>query len=294
MPFGPASLLGVERFSQESEAPLELIPGDDHAKKEQIIAAVYRQVLGNAYVMESERQLVAESQFKLGEISVREFVRSIAKSELYKARFFDACPRYRYIELAFRHLLGRAPVDFQEMRNHAERLDAKGYEADIDSFLDSDDYQHTYGEWTVPYQRGWKTESCGTMQEFTWSFQLLRGNSSSSLKGDLAGISSKLGAAAYQNRPMAVVPPSSLESQGFSFRPAKNLADASTRLGVGASDQGKTFRVEVTAYSANNVRRVSRYTRGNRVYYVPFDKLSEQFKRIHLEGGKIASITPVT
>jgi phycoerythrin-associated linker protein len=293
MPFGPASLLGVERFAQESEAPLELIPGDDDAKKEQIITAVYKQVLGNAYVMESERQLVAESQFKLGELSVREFVRSIAKSELYKARFFDACPRYRYIELAFRHLLGRAPVDFQEMRNHAERLDSKGYDADIDSFLDSDDYQSTFGEWTVPYQRGWKTESCGTMQEFTWSFQLLRGNSSSSLKGDLAGISSKLGGAAYQNRPMAVVPPSSLDSQGFSFRPSKNL-DAATRLGVGASDQGKTFRVEVTAYSANNVRRVSRYSRANRVYYVPFDKLSEQFKRIHREGGKIASITPVS
>ena len=294
MPFGPASLLGVERFAQESEAPLELIPGDDDAKKEQIITAVYKQVLGNAYVMESERQLVAESQFKLGEISVREFVRSIAKSELYKARFFDACPRYRYIELAFRHLLGRAPVDFQEMRNHAERLDAKGYDADIDSFLDSDDYQNTFGEWTVPYQRGWKTESCGTMQEFTWSFQLLRGNSSSSLKGDLAGISSKLGGAAYQNRPMAVVPPSSVDSQGFSFRPSRNLADAATRLGVGASDQGKTFRVEVTAYSANNVRRVSRYTRSNRVYYVPFEKLSEQFKRIHREGGKIASITTVS
>lgn len=294
MPFGPASLLGVERFVQESEAPLELIPGDDDAKKEQIITAVYKQVLGNAYVMESERQLVAESQFKLGEISVRELVRRIAKSELYKARFFDACPRYRYIELAFRHLLGRAPVDFQEMRNHAERLDAKGYDADIDSFLDSDDYQNTFGEWTAPYQRGWKTESCGTMQEFTWSFQLLRGNSSSSLKGDLAGISSKLGGAAYQNRPMSVVPPSSANSQGFSFRPSKNLADAVTRVGVGASDQGKTFRVEVTAYSANNVRRVSRYTRSNRVYYVPFDKLSEQFKRIHREGGKIASITPVS
>ena len=294
MPFGPASLLGVERFSQESEAPLELIPGDDDAKKEQIINAVYKQVLGNAYVMESERQLVAESQFKLGEISVREFVRMIAKSELYRGRFFDTCARYRYIELAFRHLLGRAPVDFNEMRAHAERLDSKGYDADIDSFLDSDDYQNTFGEWTVPYQRGWKTESCTTMQEFTWSFQLLRGNSSSSLKGDLAGISSKLGGAAYQNRPMAVVPPSSVESQGFSFRPSKNLADAATRLGVGASDQGKTFRVEVTAYSANNVRRVSRYTRGNRVYYVPFDKLSEQFKRIHREGGKIASITPVS
>lgn len=294
MPFGPASLLGVERFSEESEAPLELLPGDEDAKKEQIIRAVYKQVLGNAYVMESERQLVAESQFKLGEISVREFVRRIAKSDLYRSRFFETCARYRYIELAFRHLMGRAPIDFQEMRDHSERLDAKGYDADIDSFLDCDEYQNAFGEWIVPYQRGWKTESCTTLQEFTWSFQLLRGNSSSSLKGDLAGISSKLGGAAYQNRPLAVVPPSSSETSGWSFRPSRNLQDAPTRLGVGAGEEGMTYRVEVTGYSANNVRRISRYVRSNRVYYVPFNKLSEQFIRIHREGGKIASITPVT
>jgi phycoerythrin-associated linker protein len=293
MPFGPASLLGVERFSIESEAPLELIPGDDDSKKEQIIRSVYKQVLGNAYVMESERQVVAESQFKLGEISVREFVRQIAKSELYRGRFFDSCSRYRYIELAFRHLLGRAPVDFQEMRHHAERLDTHGYDSDIDSFIDSEDYQNTFGEWTVPFQRGWKTECCTTMQEFTWSFQLLRGNSSSSLKGDLAGNSSKLGGAAYQNRPLPIVPPSSAESQGWSFRPASNLQDAPTRHGVGAGAEGKTYRVEVTGYRANNVRRISRYTKSNRVYFVPFDKLSEQFKMIHREGGSIASITPV-
>ena len=294
MPFGPASLLGVERFSEESEAPLELLPGDDDAKKEQIIRAVYKQVLGNAYVMESERQLVPESQFKLGEISVREFVRRIAKSDLYRSRLFETCARYRYIELAFRHLMGRAPVDFQEMRDHAERLDAKGYDADIDSFLDCDDYQNAFGEWIVPYQRGWKTESCTTLQEFTWSFQLLRGNSSSSLKGDLAGIKSKLGGAAYQNRPLAVIPPSSSETSGWSFRPSTDLQDAPTRLGVGAGEEGMTYRVEVTGYSANNVRRISRYVRSNRVFYVPFNKLSEQFIRIHREGGKIASITPVT
>ena len=294
MPFGPASLLGVERFSEESEAPLELLPGDEDSKKEQIIRAVYKQVLGNAYVMESERQLVAESQFKLGEISVREFVRRIAKSDLYRSRLFETCARYRYIELAFRHLMGRAPIDFQEMRDHSERLDAKGYDADIDSFLDCDDYQNAFGEWIVPYQRGWKTESCTTLQEFTWSFQLLRGNSSSSLKGDLAGISSKLGGAAYQNRPLAVVPPSSSETSGWSFRPSRNLQDAPTRLGVGAGEEGMTYRVEVTGYSANNVRRISRYVRSNRIYYVPFNKLSEQFIRIHREGGKIASITPVT
>ena len=87
MPFGPASLLGVERF--DSDAPLELLPGDDDAAKEQIIRAIYRQVLGNAYVMDSERQVVIESQFKLGEISVREFVRRLAKSDLYRTRFFE-------------------------------------------------------------------------------------------------------------------------------------------------------------------------------------------------------------
>ena len=244
--------------------------------------------------MESERQIVAESQFKLGELSVRELVRRIAKSDLYRSRFFENCPRYRYIELAFRHFLGRAPVDFEEMRAHAERLDSLGYDADIDSFLDCDDYQNAYGEWVVPFQRGWKTESCKTLQEFTWSFQLLRGNSSSSLKGDLSGITSKLGGAVYQNLPLPVVPPSSTEATGWSFRRAKNLQDAPTRLGVGAGQEGTTYRVEVTGYSANNVRRISRYTKSNRVYYIPFNKLSEQFIRIHREGGKISSITPVT
>ena len=291
MAFGPASVLGVERF--DSEEPLELREGDPNEAKEIIISAVYRQVMGNAYVMESERQLVAESQFKLESLSVREFVRSIAKSDLYKSRFFDNCSRYRYIELSFRHLLGRAPVNFNEMRAHAERLDSKGYESDIDSFIDSDDYQNTFGEWTVPYQRGWKTECCETMQEFTWSFQLLRGNSSSSLKGNLSGKMSRLGGAVYQNKAISIVAPSSENSKGWSFRPAANLQSASTRLGVGAGQEGKTYRVEVTSYRANRVRGVSRYPRSNRVYYVPYNKLSEQYKRIHNEGGVIANITPV-
>ena len=289
MPFGPASRLGVERF--DSDSPYENFSGDPDASKVEVINAAYRQVMGNAYVMDSERQLVPESQFKLGEISVREFIRRIAKSELYQSRFFDACSRYRYIELAFRHLLGRAPASFQEMRVHAERLDTLGYGADIDSFLDSDEYQNTFGEYTVPYQRGWKTESCRTMQEFGWSFQLLRGNSSSSLKGDLAGISSRLGGAVYQNRPLAVIAPSSAETQGWSFRPATNLQDATTRLGAGAV--GRMYRINVTGYRANNIRPISRYIKSNRVYFVPYEKLSQEYKRIHKEGGVISSITPM-
>jgi phycoerythrin-associated linker protein len=290
MSFGPASLLGVERF--DSQPPLELIPGDSSEKKDQLIVSVYRQVLGNAYVMETERQLIAESQFKLGELSLREFIRIIAKSDLYRSRFFESCPRYRYIELAFRHLLGRAPTCFDEMRAHSERLDSEGYETDIDSFIDSEEYQDTFGEWTVPYQRGWKTESCKTLQEFTWSFQLLRGASSSSLKGNLSGKSARLGGNAYLNRAIPVVPPSSNETQGWSFRPSVNLQDGQTRLGVGAGEEGRIFRVEVTSYRANTIRPISRYKKSNRTYFVPFNKLSDIYKQIHREGGVIASITP--
>ena len=113
------------------------------------------------------------------------------------------------------------------------------------------------------------------------------------MKGDLAGKSAKLGGAAYQNRPLPIVRPSSDNSTGWSFRPASNLQGAPTRLGVGAGSEGKTFRVEVTAYKANNLKRISRYVKSNRVYYIPFEKLSEQFIRIHKEGGKISSITPM-
>ena len=160
-------------------APVELHPGASDAELEVIIRAVYRQVLGNAHVMESERLTVAESQFKRGETSVREFVRQMAKSELYRSQFFDNCYRYRSIELNFKHLLGRAPDNFDEMRYHSHVLDRSGFEADIDTYIDGDEYQNAFGENIVPYYRGYRTQPGQSMLEFTNMFQLLRSASSS-------------------------------------------------------------------------------------------------------------------
>ena len=179
MPFGPASRLGVSLFDETP--PVEWVPGRSDEEAESYIRAVYRQVLGNAYVMESERLAVPESQFKRGELSVREFVRAVAKSDLYRTRFFTSCPRYRAIELNFRHLLGRTPLDLEEMRMHSTILDTEGFEAEIDAYLNSDEYQTTFGENFVPYIRGYKTEACQSMVQFTHLFQMVRGASSSSL-----------------------------------------------------------------------------------------------------------------
>ncbi|MGK7872841.1 MAG: phycobilisome rod-core linker polypeptide [Xenococcaceae cyanobacterium] len=292
MAFGPASQLGVGLF--EDTAPFELVPGRSEEEVESIIRAVYRQVLGNAYVMESERASIPESQFKRGELSVREFVRAVAKSYLYRSRFFDACPRYRAIELNYKHLLGRAPDGLEEMRYHSTILDNEGFEAEIDSYLDSDEYQNAYGEDIVPYVRGYKTRPGSNMVGFTHIFALLRGASSSDLKGSLTGKTPVLNKYVIQETPLAVVPPSNgAVGGGWSFQDP--TLGARTRHGAGASDEGKVFRIEVTGYSSPGaVNRVSRFRRSNKVYIVPFNKLSQEYQRIHQQGGVIASITPVS
>ncbi|MEH1814266.1 MAG: phycobilisome rod-core linker polypeptide [Nostoc sp.] len=60
MAFGPASRLGVALF--EDTDPIDLWPNRSNEDVETVIRSVYKQVLGNAYVMESERLSVAESQ----------------------------------------------------------------------------------------------------------------------------------------------------------------------------------------------------------------------------------------
>lgn len=286
MAFGPASRLGVSLFDETP--PVEWVPGRSEEEAEIIIRAVYRQVLGNAYVMESERLTVPESQFKRGEHSVREFVRAVAKSALYRGRFFEDVPRYRAIELNFRHLLGRPPLDLEEMRKHSTILDTQGFDSEIDSYLDSDEYQNTFGENIVPYIRGYKTDACQSMVQFTHTFQLVRGASSSSLKGDLAGKSPKLNSLVIQSTPTPVVSPG---SKGATFR--NPLGASRTRLGAGAGSDGKVYRIEVTGYRANSVKPFSKFRRSNQVYLVPFDRLSQEYQRIVKDGGVIASITPV-
>ena len=200
---GSASKLGVGFF--EDSEPLEHRTGDSETEFETLIRGVYKQVLGNAHVMENERLKVPESQLKNGEITVREFVRQIAKSELYRSRFFDNYPRYRFIELSFKHLLGRAPNDHTEMQYHIKLLDEFGIEAEIDSHIDSEEYNNAFGENTVPYYRGYKTQPGKNMLGFTHLFQLLRGNSSSD-KSSVLGTYSGLNKSLMTNTPLSIIP----------------------------------------------------------------------------------------
>ncbi|MEM9150541.1 MAG: phycobilisome rod-core linker polypeptide, partial [Cyanobacteria bacterium P01_F01_bin.3] len=137
-----------------------------------IIEAAYKQVFGNAHIMESERSREAESQMRSGEISVLEFIRQLAKSDRYRALFFDNCPNVSAIELNFKHLLGRAPESYEEICQHLKILAEEGFEAEIDSYLDSDEYLQNFGDIQVPYPRGYNTQTGRTAIGFTRSFPL--------------------------------------------------------------------------------------------------------------------------
>ena len=102
--------------------------------------------------MESERAELAnaESQFKISG-NVRLLVRSVAMSEAYKARFFHPVSQYRFIELLYKHLLGRAPSSRLEYAASMRKYHEEGYDACIDSFVESEEYREWFGDYIVPY-----------------------------------------------------------------------------------------------------------------------------------------------
>ena len=148
-------------------------------QKDLVIATSYKQVFGNAHLMESERVLEAESQLRSGQITVMEFIRQLAKSERYRILVFEKNSNLRAIELNFKHLLGRAPESSAEVSEHIARLTNEGFDAEIDSYINSNEYFEVFGTNIVPYYRGHQTQTGRNLIGYTHAFQFVRGMSSS-------------------------------------------------------------------------------------------------------------------
>jgi phycocyanin-associated rod linker protein len=280
-----ANRLGIRAFQEAQK--VELRPDYSLEDLAAVIRATYRQILGNDYIMQSERLICAESLLKEGNLSVREFVRQIAKSDLYKNKFFLANPQIRFIELNYKHLLGRAPYDEAEIAFHNDIYSELGYNAEIDSYIDSLEYIESFGENIVPYYRGFETGRGSQTVGFNRMFRLYRGYANSDrtqLEGNSARLTRELGA----NSASAIVPPSG-GSDAFSYR---NSSDAvpSVRLGVGADEKGKVFRIEATGIYGQGYPKTRRSAAA---YLVPYEQMSAKIQQIQRAGGKIASITAI-
>lgn len=279
-----ASRLGTSAYSEAQ--PLELRSNWTPEEGKIVVRAIYRQVLGNDYLMASERQVGLESLLNNGQITVREFVRALAKSELYKTKFLYPHFQTRVIELNFKHLLGRAPYDESEVVEHLDRYQNEGFEADIDSYIDSVEYDSNFGDAIVPYYRGFSTQTGQKTAGFPRMFQLYRGYATSD-RSQIAGSTSRLAAELGKNSVSAVIGPSGV-NEGWAYRPSKQGTTPSKVFGRSSVDSSdRLYRIEVSGVS---LPRYPRVRRSNQEFIVPYEQLSSTLQQINKMGGKVASI----
>lgn len=279
-----ASRLGTEAFDDLPKVELRSNATKDDI--EAVIRAVYRQLLGNDYLMASERLKSAESLLRDGNMTVREFVRAVAKSELYKNKFFYNNFQTRFIELNYKHLLGRAPYDESEVSYHNDLYHNEGFDAEIDSYIDSMEYTENFGDNIVPFYRGFATQSGQKTVGFNRMFRLYRGYANSD-SAQVEGSKSRLARELGTNSASSIVGPSGSNSN-WNYRatndvsPRKNVGNA-----VGSGD--RSYRIEVTG------QLFPKYPKTRRSSYaivVPYERLSGKMQQILRQGGKIVSVTP--
>jgi phycocyanin-associated rod linker protein len=262
-----ARQLGFEPFAGNS--PVELrtnSEGDVRA----VIWAAYRQVFGNDHIMESERLTSAESLLKNGAMTVRDFVRALAQSELYKQKFFYSTPQVRFIELTFKHLLGRAPANEAEITEHVNRFVDNGYAAEIDSYLDSMEYQDSFGEAIVPYPRGFATQRGQTTVGFSRMFQLYQGYANSDR--------------AQGNNKGAALTTELAHSSASTVR-TPNLGRGLAGNGKGA--RGQMYRIKIV--QANRTR-TTQVRRSSSECLVTYEQLNSTLQRLNQRGSRVVSI----
>ena len=118
-----------------------------------LIWAAYRQVLSEHEILQSNRQIALESQLKNRAITVRDFVRGIAKSEAFYRLVVEPNSNYRVVELCLKRLLGRASYNKEEEIAWSIKIATLGWGGFVDALIDSPEYQENFGDNTVPYQR---------------------------------------------------------------------------------------------------------------------------------------------
>jgi phycoerythrin-associated linker protein len=126
----------------------------------------------------------------------------------------------------------------------------------------------------VPYLHGWNYSVGQRGLQFSYLLQLTRG-AAASIKGDIVKNQSRLNPSIHKEAPLPVVSPN---AKGSSFRSAR--ADGVTRQGVGAGEEGRTFRVEISGFSNYRLHK-----RSNRVRFIPFNKLLQYQQQIHREAS---------
>lgn len=263
-----ARLLGIEPYI--STAPVELRDFTNSEEIEAVICAAYRQVFGNDHIMQSQRLISVESLLKSGNISVRDFIRALGFSSLYREKFFDRMYQVRFIELNFKHFLGRTPSNQAEISAHVQLFHEQGYEAEISSYVDSDEYQKKFGDNVVPYYQGFSTQVGQTTVGFNRMFQLCQGYANSD--------------GAQKNRKGYLTEELALNLAS----PVRTSTLGNELVGTSGGSRGQLYRIRVSQAAST---RTTQIRRSVSEYLVAYEQLSTTMQRLNQRGTRIVSIT---
>ena len=115
---------------------------------------IYHQVLERQpYAYEHQLLAKAETDFLKDKIGVRRFLKELGHSEVYLNSFYHNSSNMKFLEVCFKHFLGRAPLDQEEIKHYCDILMYKGVAQMITAILDSEEYRKEFGCFTVPYPR---------------------------------------------------------------------------------------------------------------------------------------------
>lgn len=118
-----------------------------------LIWAAYRQIFSEHLILESYRQPFLESQLRNRAISVREFIRGLGKTDVYRELIGETNSNYRLVDITYKRFLGRSTYTKNEQIAQSIVIATKGLHGFIDAVVDSEEYQQNFGDDIVPYQR---------------------------------------------------------------------------------------------------------------------------------------------
>ncbi|MEM9087520.1 MAG: phycobilisome rod-core linker polypeptide [Cyanobacteria bacterium P01_F01_bin.53] len=122
-------------------------------EKNDLIQAAYRQVFHEQHMLESYREPFLESQFRANQITTKDFVAGLAKSDSFRRLNYESNNNYRFVQVCIQRILGREVFNEREKIAWSIVIATQGVKAFISNLLNSEEYQASFGDSIVPYQR---------------------------------------------------------------------------------------------------------------------------------------------
>nr|YP_009530886.1 phycobilisome rod-core linker polypeptide cpcG [Paulinella micropora]AXY63575.1 phycobilisome rod-core linker polypeptide cpcG [Paulinella micropora] len=137
--------------SDEDPKAISMDKAMDREDQNFVIETAYRQIFFHAFKI--DRDTILESQVRNGQITVRDFIRSLCLSDTFTRSFYNLNSNYQVARHLVEKLLGRQVYGKSEEIGWSAVLMTRGVKGMVDDILNSAEYLENFGYDTVPYHR---------------------------------------------------------------------------------------------------------------------------------------------